>query len=89
MAESFFLPPNTKRVPPPERVPEAPNSARWRHFLWYRRGIETIISNVVYQGGRWNGPLTAAQITAITAAGHGARIYTVNHPGELPADIDS
>jgi hypothetical protein len=33
------------------------------------------IGGVVYYGGRWNGPLTAAQIAAITAAGHGARIY--------------
>jgi hypothetical protein len=83
MADSYFLPPNIKRIPPAERTPEAPNSPRWRHFLWYWRGVSVVpgsdlaIENYSYQGGRWNGPLSAAEIAAITAAGYGARIRTI------------
>lgn len=92
MAESYFLPPVVKRVPPAERTPESPNSPRWRHFLWYWRGTEVEIpagSGTLWQGGRWHGPLTAQQSADITAAGYGARIRTVNDLIELPADIDS
>ena len=86
MAESFFLPPNVKRVPPPERTPEV-RSGRYRHFLWYFRGQTQIIAGVEYQGGRWCGPLTAQQITDITAAGFASRIVTVDDLIELPAYI--
>jgi hypothetical protein len=90
MAESYFLPPVTKRVPPRERTPEVRSNA-YRHFFWYRKGVEVEIpehSGVKWQGGRWHGPLTAQQITDITAAGYAARIRTVNNLIELPADID-
>jgi hypothetical protein len=86
MADSFFLPPNVKRVPPPERTPEI-RSAKYRQFLWYWRGTTPIIADVEYQGGRWHGPLTAQQITDITAAGFGSRIFTVDSSLELPANI--
>lgn len=46
------------------------------------------IGGVVYYGGHWNGPLTSAEITAITNAGHGARIVTVTDLNDLPASID-
>lgn len=87
MAESYFLPPNVKKVPPPERTPEI-RSGRFRHFLWFWRGTELTVDGTTYQGGRWNGPLTGAQVSAITAAGYGARIYTVNDLNELPGNID-
>lgn len=91
MADSYFLPPNVKRVPPFERTLEV-RSARYRHFFWYWHGVEIEIpehSGVFWQGGRWHGPLTAQQISDITAAGYGARIYAVNDLIELPADIDA
>jgi hypothetical protein len=46
------------------------------------------IGGVIYYGGHWNGPLTSAEITAITNAGHGARIVTVTDLNDLPASID-
>lgn len=92
MADSYFLPPVVKRVPVFERVPLI-RSPRYRHFLWYWRGVElsgtTAIAGVSYQGGRWHGPLSAQQIADITAAGYGARIYAVTDIIQLPADIDS
>lgn len=87
MADSYFLPPNTVRTPPPERVPQV-RSHRWRAFCRYLRGVETTIGGVTYQGGRWHGPLSAGAIAAITAAGHGSRIFTVTDLIQLPADID-
>jgi len=83
---SYFMPPVTKRVPPPERTPEI-RSASYRHFLWYWRGVSPVIAGVEYQGGRWHGPLSSAQITDITAAGFASRIFAVNDLIELPANI--
>jgi hypothetical protein len=41
-----------------------------------------------FRGGYWNGPLTDAQIAAITSAGMAARIVAATDPGFLPAGID-
>lgn len=51
---------------------------------------EPTATSTTYLGGRWNGPLTSAQITQITNAGHATRIYTVSAglEGTLPAWID-
>lgn len=84
--DSYFLPPVVKKLPPWERTPEI-RSPRYRHFLWFWRGTDVLIAGVTYRGAYWNGPLTSAQITAITAAGYGTRIYAVNNLIELPANI--
>ena len=83
---SYFMPPVIKRTPPPERTPEI-RSAKYRQFLWYWRGVSPVIADIEYQGGRWHGPLTAQQITDITAAGFATRIFTVTDLIQLPANI--
>jgi len=91
MAESYFLPPVDRKVPALERlsfIGGYPSSRRWRSFLWTWLGRDVVITGTTYQGGRWNGPLSAQQVTDITAAGYGARIYTVTDLGQLPANID-
>ena len=88
MADSYFLPPAVLVTPPPERTPQV-TSPRWRMFTRYLQGSDILIDGVTYQGAHWNGPLSAAQIAAITAAGHGARIFAVDDLIEFPADIDS
>ncbi len=56
--------------------------------LDFRRGQTVTVAGTEYLGGYWHGPLTAQQVTDITAAGYGARIYTADNVWELPADID-
>ncbi len=46
---------------------------------------------IKYRGGTWNGPLTSAQVSAITTAGYAARIATVDDTRlgtDLPGWID-
>lgn len=103
MAETYFKPPlgDQTYVPPRALLPgnRPVRSRQWMMLFCSERasqpagagstadqGIE--IDGIVYGGGRWHGPLTAAQITAITTAGHGARLFTVDSHGELPAWID-
>lgn len=87
---AYFLPPSSgERLPHPSRIPEAPRSPRWRRFLateWGGPALE--IGGRSYPRGRWNGPLTDAEVTAITAAGYGARIVYVTDPAELPGVVD-
>ena len=86
--DSYFLPPAVLVTPPRGATPQI-SSPRWRMFTRYLRGDDIVIDGVTYAGAHWNGPLNAVQIAAITAAGHGARIYAVADLIDLPADIDS
>lgn len=81
---SYFLPPVSTRTVPPERVPEV-TSVRYRGlFLNTWAGEDVTIGEVTYAGGRWNGPLSVAEVAAITAAGYAARIAEVSDPANLP-----
>lgn len=51
-------------------------------------GIDVTVAGTLYKGGRWHGPLTSAEVTAITGAGYGARIATVADIKDLPNDLD-
>lgn len=46
------------------------------------------ISGTFYAGGRWH-ELTSAQVTQVTNAGHGSRIYVRANVGLLPGEIDN
>ena len=84
---SYFLPPVIRKVPYPERTPEVRSVSFRSLFLWFWHGVTVEIGGVSYQGGRWCGPLSSAEIAAITAAGYATRIYNVNDLIELPANI--
>ena len=86
--ESWFLPPSVTRAPPFERIPEVKSAAYRGIFLTYWRGTEVDIDGILYQGGRWHGPLTDDEVTAITNAGLVERIVQVNDYGELPGNLD-
>jgi hypothetical protein len=94
VADSYFLPPTIRKLPRPSRVPEI-RSRRFLQFLWTRTGETTegsdgfVVAGVEYLAGRWNGPLESDQVSALTAAGYGDRIFAVDDLGDLPADIDS
>jgi hypothetical protein len=60
---------------------------------WHNQGVSagepgTLIGDHAYGGGRWNGPLTDAEIAAITAAGYGARVVEAANLGLLPSSLD-
>lgn len=46
------------------------------------------IGGTFYRSAYWHEVDAAAQ-TAITNAGYGARLYTRDHPGQLPGEIDA
>lgn len=85
----FFLPP-TELVAPPRARLEPFHRRRPTTLPWttYRRGVTVEVAGITYQGGRWHGPLTAQQITDLTAAGYGARLVEAMSDTDLPADID-
>lgn len=80
---SYFLPPVTWFLPPAARTPEV-RSRQYRGFFGYWRSDPITIAGVLYPGARWAGPLTAQQITDITAAGLPDRIATVANVLDLP-----
>lgn len=80
---SYFLPPVTWYLPPAARTPEV-RSRKYRLFFGYWRSDEITIDGVLYPGARWAGPLTAGQISSITAAGLEGRIATVTDVLNLP-----
>jgi hypothetical protein len=92
-SDTFFLPPieAAAKVPPWPRVPEIPNrSEAYRHFYANQVGRDVVIAGVTYLGGRWNGPLSAAEITAIRASVYANRLRSIA-PGRyemLPAGLD-
>jgi hypothetical protein len=73
-------------------------SAQWRYRQFYRGPVAQqrlmdeegyySVGTFKFRGGYWNGPLTAAEQTAIQGAGLGSRIRTAAEPGLLPASID-
>jgi len=99
MAQYFQPPPSGSKLPPIARLAAVGiNSLRYRNLLWTRRGTinpdptdpqqEGIrIGGILYRGGYWAGPLTSAEVTAITNAGYAAGIATAAEPGKLPATI--
>jgi hypothetical protein len=86
----YFMPPNeeTERVPPWVRIPGVPRSNRYRQFMRYQQGVDVQISGIRYGGGRWHGPLSDAEVTAIVDAGLEDRIVRVTEFGDLPANLD-
>ncbi len=95
--DDWFLPPVRKKIPPIRRSPEVAalhgirrgrGSAAYNRLNWTWQGVNVEIAGVTYLGGRWNGPLSDQQITDITAAGYGARIYTAATFNDLPGNID-
>lgn len=90
--KSYFLPPMFKGYPPPEHPlrasPGVQPSQLWRR-AWFWTGNPLTVGTVTYNGGRWNGPLTAAQVDELTNAGYGTRIVTVAHEGQLPPGLDN
>jgi hypothetical protein len=98
---AWFLPtPSGIKVPPRARLARMGiRSARYRNLLWTYAGTtnpdptdpqpEGIrIGGILYRGGYWAGPLTNAEITAITAAGYASRIVYADDTGHLPANIE-
>jgi hypothetical protein len=81
--QTFFLPPAEIAHYSARDVPEAPSPA-WRAFTRSWVGIDVVIDGVPYRGGIWSGPLTPAEIAAITAAGFGDRLAVVDNYGEFP-----
>jgi hypothetical protein len=84
----YFLPPVVK-VYPPEDAQTGLENRDW----WYR-GKENSpvagyyrIAGVDYRSGVWNGPLTQAQFTAISAAGLDSRMVAAANTGELPVGV--
>lgn len=97
--DAYFLTPIEPfhRIPHPARLEwvaselagtGVPRSARYRQFLGTHIGTIVEIDGIVYGGGRWHGPLTPAQIAAITAAGYANRIVLADEPALLPAGLD-
>lgn len=104
MSPQYFLPPNVVTSPPPSRWKElgiqSPKMASL--FAEYLKGTEQdqgtdgngnpvggiTIGGTFYRGGYWH-EVTAAQVTAITAAGYGARVYVRDNAGLLPGEIDN
>lgn len=85
--EFFFMPPpGAEGVPIRTRrrleLSGFPRSAALMHMTRTTQGADITIGGVTYLGGRWNGPLTQAEVTAITNAGYATRIKGVN-PGEV------
>lgn len=87
----WFMPPNepSERVPRWDRIPGAPRSFRYRAFMRYTVGKDITINGVLYQGGRWSGPLSEAERAAIIDAGYADRIFEANEDalGTLPASV--
>jgi len=86
----YFLPPTTRTWPPRNRWAHygVRRASVARFMLDYRRGDDVTIAGTTYRGGNWHGPLTDQQITDITAAGHGARLVTVDDISDLPPGLD-
>jgi hypothetical protein len=85
---SFFLPPTAKRYPPLNSSIRKKGTL-WRFYWHHAWATEALaIGSNSYVGGRWNGPLTAAQKAELEMAGHGARIVTVQHTWQLPPGLD-
>jgi hypothetical protein len=90
---TYFFPPIAASAKPPPwpRVPEIPNhSEAYRHFYANQVGVDVEVDGIIYFGGRWNGPLSKAEVRAITAAGYGARIRSIQPERleQLPAGLD-
>ncbi len=86
--QTYFLPPALYR-----RVPKAgrdglPRSPRYRDMIANDvAGEPLVIDGISYERGRWNGPLTGAEIAAIRGAGYEQRLITVNDASELPGEV--
>jgi hypothetical protein len=93
----YFLPPEepVKRVPARERLDwleaqgmgSVPRSLRYVQFLGTTRGLDVEIDGTTYLGGRWYGPLSDAERTAIISAGYSDRLVLVAEGDPLPPGI--
>jgi hypothetical protein len=95
----FFMPPTVRVYASKVQQERAgiKTPAMRRHFADFMRGgsDETdggyTIGGRFYRGGVWNGPLSAAEVAALQAAGYAARIVAVTNPDDpkaLPAALD-
>jgi hypothetical protein len=94
---AFFLPPTVEHAPAWPRIVwsdsmfghHTPRSERWRALESVPQGTPDLtVAGTVYPGGRWSGPLTDAQVTALIAAGYTDRVVFTSDMGQLPAGLD-
>lgn len=88
----WFSPPTGRfRVPPRRRLDAlgVPRSRAYRNAFFRTQIAEElegegslVVAGIRYPGGRWYGPLTSAQITALTEAGYEDRIVEADTVGE-------
>lgn len=92
--DTYYLPPTFPYRQKKKRLDlvGAPDSKAWRSFTDTNRTPDEhpslLIDGVSYLGGRWNGPLSGAEIAAITAAGYASRLVEAADPNDLPGGLD-
>jgi hypothetical protein len=87
--DTYFLPPEepNDRVPRWARIPLVPHSVAFRAFFRTTRGTDVDVEGTTYLGGRWHGPLSSSEITAITNAGYSGRLVSVADGAQPPPGI--
>jgi len=93
--DRWFAPPAGRfKIPPRTRLDQlgVPKSRAFRNAFFKTNVAEAIVgegtlvvAGIAYPGGRWYGPLTQAQVDALTAEGYGDRIFS-GVLGQLPFD---
>lgn len=91
---AYFLPPAAgERLVLPRAMedPDVPRSWRYLAYLADQHGGgvggELEVGGHRYARGRWNGPLSGQEVSAITAAGYADRVVYISDPSELPGDV--
>lgn len=85
---SWFMPPTEQVWAKKPRTDAAGIRGVYRRgFEWWLTGEPLSLGGWTFAGGRWNGPLTAAQVSALTSGGFAARIATALSEAGLPPGL--